>query len=179
MRDDAAQAERERLAAAAAEEKVAREARDREHVRHPKLLELAVMCATERVASTGLYRQVGVEEKSGSGWVERFRPAGRGWVIQGAWEATVAVDESGDAWAVQLVQREGWWEASRRRTVGLPSRPRWSWVIRAPRHLTSEEAEEWALRGATGVVGGRVQDGVIAKSPEEAAREHEIDRTNR
>lgn len=104
LRDDAAQAERERLAAASAKEQVARQARAREHVRHPKLVELAVMCATERVASTGFYRQVGGEEKSRSGWVERFTPAGRGWVIQGAWEATVAVDESGDAWAVQLVQ---------------------------------------------------------------------------
>lgn len=180
LRDDAERAERQRVAGTAAREAAEKEERERPSDIHPKLLEFAKFCTDEQFKPITFYRLVHSTERVGKqSWKETYARETSGWVTNGAWNDQIAVDESGRTWDVKIVDQSGFWDASFRTTRGLPRRPKWSWVIGQARHITAEQAQDWALRGASGVLGGRAKDGVVEKSPEELAREHDVNMTNR
>jgi len=180
LRDDAERAERERVATTAAREAAANAERERASEIHQKLLEFVELCADENVQPITLYRLVHSTKASGRlAWKDTYSPVAKGWVICGQWEDQLAVDERGRTWKVNGEQAVGYFDRSLRRTRGLPRRARTCWVIGEARHLTAKEVKDWALRGATGVLGGRAKDGVISKTAEEMSAEYAVRVANR
>lgn len=179
--EDAQRAEEERVRALAAEEAetLAAARRIEQTPAHPKLVELAQLLKNRSVPTLQSWQAKGEPRHRGRRLAYRYERSARGWAIEGAWGNGLFIDEEGHAWMTGSQYRHTAWDGYFGDLhLGLP-RSGWHTIKRSRRILNDEEAEDFAMRGATGAIAGRIRDGVILKTPEEAAREAQITRDNR
>jgi hypothetical protein len=134
---------------------------------HPKLVELVALLKDRGVPKARWYEPKGERRDTGPRHsVQWFRRAGWGWIISGPDFGYLALDESGTPRGALQMRGSGWNSPDDHKNRGLPP---WkgSWVVFGFLRLDTEQENDWAMRGATGVIGGRYRDGVILKSREQ------------